>query len=266
MKKEASTPGILFIAGLFCLLIIIWLVKNQKPGNKTLSSQNFVCTNVFENLKSADSGIAWLETEKEFKFIGDERYFWRNKKKLKVFFWENNVEAARKVLNIANEWYSYTGIRLEKTDTMLYSDIRVSFVELGYSSSVGSEAINHFGETTMALHGLDTMTDKAEMKRIVLHEFGHALGLMHEHQRPGLSIPWDTPAVYKFYYDHFKWARDCVDQFVFKPFYGYACNDFDPKSIMIYAVPDTLTKGNFEIRWPDDLSSNDKICAKKVYQ
>jgi hypothetical protein len=30
----------------------------------------------------------------------------------------------------------------------------------------------------------------------VLHEFGHALGLIHEHQNPVGGIQWNKPAVY----------------------------------------------------------------------
>ena len=35
-----------------------------------------------------------------------------------------------------------------------------------------------------------------EVRRVVLHEFGHALGLIHEHQNPkGGGIEWNRDAV-----------------------------------------------------------------------
>ena len=38
-------------------------------------------------------------------------------------------------------------------------------------------------------------SDDDELRRVVLHEFGHALGLIHEHQNPEGGIEWNEPAV-----------------------------------------------------------------------
>lgn len=42
-------------------------------------------------------------------------------------------------------------------------------------------------------------TPDQEYSRVVLHEFGHALGAIHEHQHPEAAIPWDKPKVYEYY-------------------------------------------------------------------
>ena len=42
----------------------------------------------------------------------------------------------------------------------------------------------------------DSETTDDEYRRVVLHEFGHALGLAHEHQSPGVAIPWNEQKVY----------------------------------------------------------------------
>jgi hypothetical protein len=42
-------------------------------------------------------------------------------------------------------------------------------------------------------------TPDQEYSRVVLHEFGHALGAIHEHQHPAAGIPWDKPKVYEYY-------------------------------------------------------------------
>jgi len=44
----------------------------------------------------------------------------------------------------------------------------------------------------MILQGSDTMQDGPELARIVLHEFGHAMGLEHELRKSVALIPWDT--------------------------------------------------------------------------
>ena len=36
-----------------------------------------------------------------------------------------------------------------------------------------------------------------DIRSVVLHEFGHALGAIHEHLSPMADIPWDRDAVYK---------------------------------------------------------------------
>ncbi len=45
---------------------------------------------------------------------------------------------------------------------------------------------------------LEPDTPNDEYRRVVLHEFGHALGGIHEHQSPASGvIPWDKPKVYE---------------------------------------------------------------------
>ena len=34
-----------------------------------------------------------------------------------------------------------------------------------------------------------------ELRSVVLHEFGHALGAVHEHESPYASIPWNKEKV-----------------------------------------------------------------------
>jgi len=43
------------------------------------------------------------------------------------------------------------------------------------------------------------VVDEAHIRGTVLHEFGHALGLVHEHQRPKDQQPfeWSKPVVIK---------------------------------------------------------------------
>ena len=50
-------------------------------------------------------------------------------------------------------------------------------------------------ETTMNYGWLTPDSPDDELQRVVLHEFGHALGLIHEHQNPEGGIDWNVPAV-----------------------------------------------------------------------
>jgi hypothetical protein len=55
-----------------------------------------------------------------------------------------------------------------------------------------------------------------EYQRVVRHEFGHALGMIREHQNPAQSarFPWDKPKVYAYYAQQ-GWSPDDVDFNIF---------------------------------------------------
>ncbi len=102
---------------------------------------------------------------------------------------------------------------------------------------------------------------------VVLHEFGHTLGCIHEHERPDNGIPWDKPKVYAYYKETDGWSRDEVDEQVFSKYdiTQIRANKLDKKSIMMYPVPNELTKGNFSIGWNNGLSEADKKFIAKLY-
>ena len=85
---------------------------------------------------------------------------------------------------------------------------------------------------------------------MVLHEFGHALGAFHEHQSPDVEIPWDREAVYDYYAQQ-GWSRLQVDRNLFEAYSpaGVRNSRFDAHSIMLYAVDNALTIGDWEVGW-----------------
>jgi hypothetical protein len=65
---------------------------------------------------------------------------------------------------------------------------------------VGTDALSiPRSEPTMNFGWLTPESDDDEFSRVVTHEFGHALGAVHEHQNPAAEIPWDKPKVYDYY-------------------------------------------------------------------
>ena len=108
---------------------------------------------------------------------------------------------------------------------------------------------------------LEPTTSLREYQRVVRHEFGHALGMIHEHQNPAAAgqIPWDKPKVYAYYAQQ-GWIEDDVDYNIFDVYDEDTTNftEFDPTSIMQYAIPDSLTIGSYSVGWNTALSELDR--------
>lgn len=77
---------------------------------------------------------------------------------------------------------------------------------------------------------------------LVIHEFGHALGLYHEHQKPidgGCEAEFNWDRVYATMLQQAGWPREKVDSQV-RPIWGfrYAMSEgIDRDSVMLYAFP-----------------------------
>jgi hypothetical protein len=59
----------------------------------------------------------------------------------------------------------------------------------------------------MRLGGLNNVDDEKLWRRVVLHEFGHVLGLQHEHQNPNAGIKWKLKAVEDYYVNTVGWTN-----------------------------------------------------------
>ncbi|QJI35897.1 hypothetical protein HKK54_16240 [Pseudomonas sp. ADAK13] len=87
-----------------------------------------------------------------------------------------------------NKWAPYTNLKFEFVNTK-EGDIRIATEPetLGGWSNVGTSAKSiPIDKPTMAI-GLQG--DKEELEGAIIHEFGHALGLKHEHQHPDRQLP-----------------------------------------------------------------------------
>lgn len=113
------------------------------------------------------------------------------------------------------------------------------------------------------------LEEPARQKRIVNHEFGHALGLFHEHQRQGMD--WNKPAVYKFCQDSQGWDNAKCDQQILLaienevPAHELAGTPYDPKSIMHYGFPAEWTISGKAHDEALELSAMDKKGIAEIY-
>jgi Astacin (Peptidase family M12A) len=126
---------------------------------------------------------------------------------LKYYFLDGTTGQQAAVTNTITTWTNYANVTFNKTSqntTANPADIKISFKGQGSWSTVGTDAKGAgLDNPTMNFESLpaDVSTPTPADRAIILHEFGHALGMMHELQSParGERIHLKELAVYNFY-------------------------------------------------------------------
>ncbi|KAM6530265.1 hypothetical protein FALCPG4_008390 [Fusarium falciforme] len=117
-----------------------------------------------------------------------------------------------------------------------HSDIRITFTNES-KCLIGRSAENHRGEPTMWLNMHRDSSMGAEARRAkrlydILHEFGHALGMQHEHQHPECKVNWNMQVIQAKY----GWSAEKVHDNFDRLTQGVKPAAYDPESIMHYPV------------------------------
>lgn len=208
-----------------------------------------------------------LYDESHSRAFGQKNLVW-NKNKLRVRFLGGSNYVQNKVRQYAIQWSKHANMTFEFV-TSEPSDLRISFDQNdGSWSYVGrSNAYVSPTRATMNFGWFNDRTSDAEIRRTTLHEFGHALGLSHEHQHPQVNINWNTEAVYAYYQRTQGWSRSEVNTNVFQKYSTASSNysTYDPQSIMHYYIPPSLVFGNWSPTWNTNLSTNDIRFIGAIY-
>jgi serralysin len=190
------------------------------------------------------------------------RDLWKPGQRLAVRFLEGSTRLQGRILDTAREWARYANLRLDKATRTEVAHIRIT-LQLGQGSwsMIGSGSLLiPQRQPSMNFGWLTPSSDETTLRSVVLHEFGHALGAIHEHQSPAANIPWDKPAVYRYYQGPPNyWTRAMVDQNLFARYSSDITNfsAFDPASIMLYSIPEEHTRGTYSVGWNTSLSPTD---------
>jgi serralysin len=148
--------------------------------------------------------------------------------------------------------------------------VRISFRNPGSWSVIGTTCRQMTDKTqpTMNFGWLTPDSADDEIQRVVLHEFGHALGLIHEHQNPAGGIKWNRDAVIRdLSGPPNNWSLDVIEHNMFEP---YAANEtnftkVDGASIMMYPIPSNWTTDGFSVGTNTQLSATDKQFIHQQY-
>jgi hypothetical protein len=160
---------------------------------------------------------------------------------LRCRFLDGSARMRAKVRKVATLWEDHANVKI-KFVTEGPAEVRISFhADDGSWSAVGRDALNTsyfpLHQPTMNFGWVRDDSDATEDRAVVLHEFGHALGCIHEHQSPTFDRKWNRAAVM----DAFQgppnyWSPQEIEHNVLEKYAptGVKATKFDPKSIMLY--------------------------------
>jgi hypothetical protein len=166
--------------------------------------------------------------------VNDARTKWPNGATIRVRFLDGNADQRTYISRVASQWTLHANLTFTFCDDE-DAEIQVSLDPAGGAwSRVGNLAEEADpGEPTLNLGWLDD--------GVVLHEFGHAIGLGHEHMNPLGGLVWNEEVVLEWFAGPpNEWDEETTRRNVLEP---YARSDFflgteyDPSSIMVYAIP-----------------------------
>lgn len=193
-------------------------------------------------------GAGWIPTVKT----------WSPGSRLRVCFINGNQALNRDVAAAASAWNNVgANIRLDfgsPNNPRVCSPGIAASIRVAYNP--GSDNWSRYGRDSIlggavwndaSMHlGLETMRSP-HGRGTVIHEFGHALGMFHEHQRPvanGCESEFNWPLVYRAFRQWNGWDRDMVDSQV-RPVVQFGddiviSENIDRASVMLYQFPAQL--------------------------
>jgi hypothetical protein len=188
---------------------------------------------------------------------------WMNGSALRVRFMSGTPAQQAVAREQAGWWAAVANLKFDFNNAP-DAEIRITFdPNDGAWSYVGTDCRGiPSNEATMNLGFLDGGTAG--------HEFGHAIGLAHEHQNPAGGIQWNEQVVIQElakspnFWDEAKARHNVLRKYSADQINGTA---FDPDSIMLYFFPASWTLNGIATKANDVLSHVDKefIAGAKMY-
>jgi len=190
------------------------------------------------------------------------RKAWPNGTTLRVRFLEGTSEQQQLAMQQARWWSESANLRFVVSDSS-DSEIRVAFDPGdGAWSYIGTDCRSiPTDQPTMNLGFQDGGTSG--------HEFGHAVGLGHEHQNPAGGIQWNEAEVIRdLSQPPNSWTVDQIRHNVIEKYSRDQTlgTNFDPDSIMLYFFPARWTTNGMGTHANEVLSTTDKSFIATMYQ
>jgi len=225
------------------------------------SNQNHYCVVVSKGPQSSRDKAALLNEAQ-----------WLQNEVIRVKFTQGDEALRDRVRTVAERWTGpdMAQLTFEWVDDDAVADVRIAFVE-------GDGSWSYLGiqcreipddQPTMNYGWIDADSPDDEVQRVVMHEFGHALGLIHEHQNPQGGIDWNEPAVIAdLSGPPNNWTEEQIRHNVLDQYAPdvVTASDVDRLSIMMYPIPASWTNDGFSADLNSDLSETDVQFIRSVY-
>ena len=188
--------------------------------------------------------------------VGMTNHLWTPGDTIKIAFLDGTPQQHQDVMDFVQEWekHAYIYFSVVSQDK---SDIRVSFEGNNCSSYIGTIALDIPKEEATLLLGIKPWNRSSSVKRVVLHEFGHALGCGHEHCSPYSPIDFDKDREVCAYHSiNFGWNAGMIKSNLKK--YDprkvrMMATPYDTTSIMHYKFPSRGIQENFSLSVSDQI-------------
>lgn len=197
--------------------------------------------------------------------MADNYYYWEPGRTLYIRFLNGSSALQSKILSVAKEWLQHANIKFELR-RQGESHIRIDLNRKGYISSViGVQANTVPQDEANVLIDTSSFSSEKNIRAIVLHTFGHILGLQHEIILPSHGRKWNSNSVIK-YFTRFGWNENRITGDFFDKYSIPSANNIvsDSSSVMHVPVP-ALWTGERKRNWNTRLSAQDKTLIKAIY-
>lgn len=188
--------------------------------------------------------------------LPDARQLWPNGSSVRVGFLAGDSHQQDMVRQFAPQWTEHANLTFDFVSDPSTAQIRISFDSRdGAWSYLGDRALDEpVNAATMNLGWVD--------EGVILHEFGHAIGLGHEHQNPQGGIQWNEAEVIRSLsgppnnWSEAQIRHNVLDRY--RVNHHLRATDFDSDSIMLYFFPDSWVVGGNGTSQNEVLSDLDK--------
>ena len=189
--------------------------------------------------------------------VVDQFKLWQAGSKLTVCFMDGDARAKKLVADTADSMVGEINLKLDfgapnfrSCNASQNAHVRISFdATAGNWSNIGTDS-NRIDQAKASMNLADLsaasfdQVPATQRRGVVLHEFGHALALQHEHQSPEAKCDgrFDWTKIYSIYAQQYGWDKAKVDLNMrsLQASDRLRTTSYDKRSIMHYYFPEWM--------------------------